>query len=46
VTKLKGLQDVLRRVPGKGKNVLLGAARIREIRVMLDRRMQAAHAWR
>jgi hypothetical protein len=46
VTKLKGLQDVLRRAPGKGKNVLLGAARIREIRVMLDRRMQAAHAWR
>jgi hypothetical protein len=46
VTKLKGLQEALRRAAGKGRNVALSAAQIREIRTVLDRRMQAAHAWR
>jgi hypothetical protein len=46
VTKLRGLQDVLRRAAGKGRNVTLSAARIREIRTLLDRRMQAARSWR
>jgi hypothetical protein len=31
---------------GKGTNVALTSARIREIQSIFDRRMQAAHSWR
>jgi hypothetical protein len=46
VTRLKELKDVLRRMAGKGQNVALNAARVREVQTIFDRRMQAAHAWR
>jgi hypothetical protein len=46
VTRLKELKDVLRRMAGKGTNVALTSARIREIQSIFDRRMQAAHSWR
>ena len=46
VTRIKELKDVLRRMAGKGQNVALGSARIREIQTIFDERMQAAHSWR
>jgi hypothetical protein len=46
VTRLKELKDVLRRLAGKGTNVALTSARIREIQKIFDQRMQAAHSWR
>ena len=46
VTRIKELKDVLRRMAGKGTNVALTSARIREIQSVFDRRMQAAHSWR
>jgi hypothetical protein len=46
VTRVKELKDVLRRMAGKGQNVALNSARIREIQKILDDRMQAAHSWR
>ena len=46
VTRLKDLKDVLRRAAGKGQNVALSAARVREVQTIFDRRMQAAHTWR
>ena len=46
VTRLKELKDVLRRMAGKGQNVALSSARIREIQTIFDERMQAAHSWR
>ncbi|HTD80132.1 MAG TPA: nuclease-related domain-containing protein [Chloroflexota bacterium] len=46
VTRIKELKDVLRRMAGKGQNVALGSARIREIQRIFDERMQAAHSWR
>lgn len=46
VTRIKELKDVLRRMAGKGTNVALTSARIREIQAILDQRMQAAHTWR
>jgi hypothetical protein len=46
VTRIKELKDVLRRMAGKGANVALSSARIREIQRVLDQRMQAAHSWR
>jgi hypothetical protein len=46
VTRIKELKDVLRRMAGKGQNVALTAARIREIQKIFDERMQAAHSWR
>src|SRR5258708_440120 len=46
VTRIKELKDVLRRMAGKGTNVALTSARIREIQSIFDRRMQAAHSWR
>lgn len=46
ITRLKELKDVLRRLAGKGTNVALTSARIREIQKILDLRMQAAHSWR
>jgi hypothetical protein len=46
VTRIKELKDVLRRMAGKGTNVALTTARIREIQRMFDERMRAAHSWR
>jgi hypothetical protein len=46
VTRIKELKDVLRRMAGKGSNVALSTARIREIQRIFDERMQAAHSWR
>jgi hypothetical protein len=46
VTRVKELKDVLRRMAGKGQNVALTAARIREVQKIFDERMQAAHSWR
>ena len=46
ITRLKELKDVLRRLAGKGTNVALTSARIRDIQKILDQRMQAAHSWR
>jgi hypothetical protein len=46
VTRTKELKDVLRRMAGKGTNVALTSARIREIQRIFDERMQAAHSWR
>jgi hypothetical protein len=46
VTRLKELKDVLRRAAGKGQNVVLNSARVREVQAIFDRRMQAAHGWR
>jgi hypothetical protein len=46
VTRLKELKDVLRRMAGKGQNVALTSARIREVQKIFDERMQAAHSWR
>jgi hypothetical protein len=31
---------------GKGQNVALSSARIREVQKIFDERMQAAHSWR
>jgi len=46
VTRTKELKDVLRRMAGKGTNVALTSARIRDIQRIFDERMQAAHSWR
>jgi hypothetical protein len=46
VTRIKDLKDVLRRMSGKGANVALSSAKIREIQKIFDQRMQAAHSWR
>ena len=46
VTRIKELKDVLRRMAGKGQNVALTSARIRDIQKIFDERMQAAHSWR
>jgi hypothetical protein len=46
VTRLKELKDVLRRMAGKGQNVALTSARVRDVQRVFDQRMQAAHGWR
>ncbi|HTD80241.1 MAG TPA: nuclease-related domain-containing protein [Chloroflexota bacterium] len=46
VTRLKDLKDVLRRTAGKGQNVALSSARVRDVQTVFDRHMQAAHTWR
>jgi len=46
ITRVKELKDVLRRMAGKGTNVALTSARIRDIQKIFDERMQAAHSWR
>jgi hypothetical protein len=46
VTRMKELKDVLRRMAGKGQNVALSSARIREVQRIFDERMQAARSWR
>jgi hypothetical protein len=46
VTRIKELKDVPRRMAGKGQNVAVGQARIRQIQKVFDERMQAAHGWR
>ena len=46
ITRVKELKDVLRRMAGKGTNVALTSARIRDIQKIFDQRMQAAHSWR
>jgi len=46
VTRLRDLKDVLRRMAGKGQNVALTQARVREVQKVFDDRMHAANAWR
>jgi hypothetical protein len=46
VTRIKELKDVLRRLSGRGTNVAMSTARIREVQRIFDERMQAAHSWR
>jgi hypothetical protein len=46
ITRDSKLEDVLRRLSGKGRNVALTLARIREVQKIFDERMQAAHSWR
>ncbi|MDQ3808738.1 MAG: hypothetical protein M3336_00435 [Chloroflexota bacterium] len=46
VTRLRDLKDVLRRMAGKGQNVALTQARVREVQKLFDDRMHAARAWR
>jgi hypothetical protein len=46
VTRLKDLKDVLRRAAGKGQNVAMSAARVRDVQAIFDRQMQMAHSWR
>jgi hypothetical protein len=40
------LKDVLRRMAGKGREVALSSARVREVQAVFDQRMQAARSWR
>jgi hypothetical protein len=46
VTRLRDLKDVLRRMAGKGQNVALPQARVREVHKAFDERMHSANAWR
>jgi hypothetical protein len=46
VTRLRELKDVLRRMAGKGREVALGSARVREVQAVFDQRMRAARSWR
>jgi hypothetical protein len=46
VTRIKELRDVLRRMAGKGQNVALTSARVRQVQAVFDKRMQAARSWR
>src|ERR1700716_3924081 len=46
ITRDSKLEDVLRRMAGKGRNVALSAGRIRELQKLFDDRLQAAHTWR
>jgi hypothetical protein len=46
VTRLRDLKDVLRRMAGKGQNVALPQARVREVQKAFDARMHSANAWR
>lgn len=46
VARTSKLEEVLRRMAGKGKNVALTTSRIRDVQRMLDERMRAAHSWR
>ena len=46
VTRLKELKDVLRRMAGKGQNVALTSARVRDVQRVFDQRMQTARGWR
>jgi len=46
VTRDSKLEDVLRRMAGKGRNVVLPSQRIRVIQRVFDERMRAARSWR
>ncbi|HEV7664321.1 MAG TPA: hypothetical protein VGQ62_12345 [Chloroflexota bacterium] len=46
ITRDTKLEDVLRRLVGKGRNVALTTGRIREVQRVFDERMQAARSWR
>ena len=46
ISRLRSLKETLLRLAGKGKNVTLSAPRIREVRDLLDKRMQQAGSWR
>ncbi|MBV9357108.1 MAG: hypothetical protein JO023_16470 [Chloroflexi bacterium] len=46
VTRLRDLKDVLRRASGKGQNVGMSSARVREVQGLFDQRMRDARAWR
>ena len=46
ITRDTKLEDVLRKMAGKGRKVALPLARIREVQKIFDERMRAAHSWR
>lgn len=46
VARTSKLEEVLRRLAGKGRNVALTTSRIREVQRVFDERMRAAHSWR
>lgn len=46
IARTSKLEEVLRRMAGKGRNVALSTSRIREIQRIFDERMRAAHTWR
>jgi hypothetical protein len=46
IARTSKLEEVVRRMAGKGRNVALTTARIREIQRVFDDRMRAAHSWR
>jgi hypothetical protein len=46
ITRDTKLEDVLRRMAGKGRNVALTTARNRQVQKLFDERMQAARSWR
>jgi len=46
VARTSKLEDVLRRMAGKGRNVALTTARIKDVQRLFDTRMRAAHSWR
>ncbi len=46
MTRLASLEDVLRRLVGKGQNVALNQGRVRAVQRVFDERMRVAKAWR
>jgi hypothetical protein len=46
VARTSKLEETLRRMAGKGRNVALTTSRIREVQRIFDERMRAAHSWR
>jgi hypothetical protein len=46
ITRDSKLEDVLRRMAGKGRNVQVPLSRIREVQKIFDERMQTARSWR
>ncbi|HET6317055.1 MAG TPA: hypothetical protein VFG86_11400 [Chloroflexota bacterium] len=46
IARLGTLEDVLRRLVGKGQNVALNQGRVRAVQKVFDDRMRAAKAWR
>ena len=46
IARSSKLEEVLRRMAGKGRNVALSTARIRDVQRIFDERMRAAHTWR
>jgi hypothetical protein len=46
VTRLDKLRGLLRRMAGKGRDVTLTSARVRQLQAIFDRRMETAGSWR